>query len=407
MMSGSRVFWQGSSVSELRLPVFDERERTDASPASHEESSFTFLNRIAGDFWHHARQLIENWCSHLPTQVAYADMRGRLRSRNDSQFNSAFLELYLHEALLRSGHTVEIHPHLESTERQPDFYAEKDGVGFYIEAISPGVGKEKASDIARKNRFIDVVNRLDEPDFLLSLRSLTVGRGEPRAARLRTDLRRWLRSIDPDAMSDRENAPRFTWAREDWSAEFSAIPVRKDGRRVDGTERRAIAIYAHEPAEWVNDATTITKALDAKHGEYGALDKPFVIAVGLFIQDTDRWHSTNAFYGPERIILSDGEDARSVRQGDGYFGAPQNWQHTNVSGVLLVNQLQPYHVHKAETTLWVHPGSSLPISPFGMPGDTVNLDGNQVTTTSGAIPANELFGLPPEWPPGDPWPSKG
>lgn len=208
-------------------------------------------------------------------------------------------------------------------------------------------------------------------------------------------------------MSDRENAPRFTWAREDWSAEFSAIPVRKDGRRVDGTERRAIAIYAHEPAEWVNDATTITKALDAKHGEYGALDKPFVIAVGLFIQDTDRWHSTNALYGPERIILSDGEDARSVRQGDGYFGAPQNWQHTNVSGVLLVNQLQPYHVHKAETTLWVHPGASLPISPFGMPGDTVNLDGNQVTTTSGAIPANELFGLPPEWPPGDPWPSKG
>lgn len=392
-------------MSEPRRPVFDASERTDTSAASYEESSFAFLNRVAGDFWHHPRQLIEDWCSRLPTATDYADMRGRLRSRNDSQFNSAFLELYLHEALLRSGHTVVIHPHLEHTERQPDFYAEKDGVGFYLEAISPGTGKDKASVNARRNRLIDVVNRLDDPNFFLWMHELTVGKAEPQAARLRTALRRWLRDIDPDTVTDYDDAPRFTWEYEDWSGEFSAHPVRKDARGVDRADRRAIGVYAHEPAAWVNDATTITKALETKRGEYGKLNKPFVIAVGLFIHDSDRWHSTNAFYGHERVTWSDGEDTRSVRQGDGYFGAPPRWQHTDVSGVLLVNQLQPYYVHTAETTLWVHPGASEQIGPFGMPGDTLTLDGNQVTTTPSPLSANELFGLPAEWPPGDPWPA--
>ena len=65
---------------------------------------------------------------------------------------------------------------------------------------------------------------------------------------------------------------------------------------------------------------------------------------------------------------------RDVRQPDGYFGTPPEWANRNVSGVLLVNQLMPYYVQRAETTLWRHPNPvhDLP-DAIGLPGDTLSL----------------------------------
>jgi hypothetical protein len=60
---------------------------------------------------------------------------------------------------------------------------------------------------------------------------------------------------------------------------------------------RSIGFYGHHPVAWLNDAPAIRKALTSKHHDYGDLDAPFLIAVGIYIFDRDRWHSTNALYG--------------------------------------------------------------------------------------------------------------
>jgi len=36
-------------MGESRQPLFDDFQRTNAAPSTHQESSFQFLNRIAGD----------------------------------------------------------------------------------------------------------------------------------------------------------------------------------------------------------------------------------------------------------------------------------------------------------------------------------------------------------------------
>ena len=68
----------------------------------------------------------------------YTDLRQRFRSRDDEQFRSAFLELYLHESLIRAGYAVTIHPTVEGTTAHPDFLVGRDGERLYIEAIAPG-----------------------------------------------------------------------------------------------------------------------------------------------------------------------------------------------------------------------------------------------------------------------------
>ncbi|MFC4138302.1 MULTISPECIES: hypothetical protein [unclassified Microbacterium] len=391
-------------MRDSRPPVFDVRERTNTAPATHEESSFPFLNRVAGEFWEHPRRLIQDWCDRLADDEDYADVRGRLRSGDAHEYSSVMLELYIHELLRRTGHQITVHPKLAHTSRRPDFYAEKNGTGFYVEAVVPGASKQTLSGRARENRFLDVINRLEDLNFTLSLNSLAVGASNPPASKLRGALHAWLRSLDPDAVTDWATAPAFRWENGDWAAEFSALPRKAKPRGQARSHHRAIGVYAHQPAQWVDDAVIIERALKSKHGEYGALDKPFVIAVGLYVHDPDLWHSTNAFYGHERIQWNDGEEASGFRGLDGYFGAPPAWRHTNVSAVLLVNQLQPYHLHHTQATLWRHPGAALPAPPLDGPIDTMTMTDNRLDATAATTPALEFFGLPTPWPPGVPWP---
>lgn len=390
-----------------RPSVFDDRVRTDATPATNEESTFAFLNRVSGAFWEHARALIEDWCSHIADDIEFVETRGRIRSGDNGDYNSAILELYIHEALRRSGHDIVIHPILPHTSRRPDFYAEKDGAGFYIEAIVPGVSKQKKAAQSRKNRLMDVVNRLEAPNFYLWLHELKEGASDPKPANLRHALRTWLKEIDPDTIdtTDLSTTPRLRWEDGDWAAEFSALPVGHEARGRQRPGRRAIAVDGHYPVEWVNDAATIVKALEAKDSEYGRLDRPFIVAVGLSIHDTDRWHATNAFYGHERVMFTDGaDDAQAFRNGDGYFGAPGRWEHTRVSGVLLVNALQPYHLHATDAALWSHPGAEHPLPPLEWPGVRLDVVDGQLVTSEPSSTTLEFFGLPTPWPPGEAFP---
>lgn len=397
-----------SGMGQQRQPLFDDFERTETAPATHQESSYEFLNRIAGDYWEHPRALMQEWLDHMPSNLEYNDLCQRFRSRDDEQFRSAFLELYLHESLVRAGYAVTIHPEVPSTSRRPDFLAQRDDVRFFIEAIAPGSAQPEKAAAQRRAVLFDTVNRMDDANFMLWLDELQEGTSPPASARLRRDLQRWLAQLDPDAPWDPDTAPTRHWEHGGWAVKFRAVPKRPDAR---GTRRndRTIGVYAHTGAELIDDAPAIKKALATKHHEYGDLGAPFIIAVGTYIHDRDRWHSGNAMYGHVAVQISEAPDGsmvtREVRQPDGYFGTPPDWANHNVSGVLLVNQLMPYYVQRAETTLWRHPNPvhELP-DVVGLPGDTLSLADSELIEVPATTKADQFFELPDPWPPGEAWP---
>lgn len=392
-----------------RLPIFDVLKRTDASPAGHGEPIFDFLNRVAGEYWAHPRKLMQTWADHISGSRDYRDMRQRFRSHDDDQFRSAFLELYIHESLMQAGCQVTIHPRLTGTTRRPDFYAERAGSGLYLEAIAPGTSRDAKAAAGRRAVLFDTVDRLGDPNFLLWLSELREGTRPPASARLRENLRSWLSRLNPDDVADLETAPEHLWEHDGWAATFKPIPRRPDAR--ERPPNSAIGVYGHMGASFIDDAPAIRNALAAKHHAYGDdLGAPFVIAVGTYIFDSDRWHAANALYGHEAIQIgqtSEGETiTRSVRQPDGYFGVLGNWQHQNVSGVLLVNQLMPYYFHRAEVTLWQHPDPLRPIPDnLLLTAATINFDGSRLIEKAAPATAAEMFQLPDPWPPGERWPN--
>lgn len=146
--------------------VFSAISRNDPSPASHGDSQFQFLDRVSGPYWDQVRDLIEDWFSRLCSD-AQADVRGRLRSRDDRQFDGAFFELYVHECLLRMGYTVTCHPEPEGSERRPDFLAEKNRSRMYVEARSASTSDVSVGAAARLNTVYQSLDRLDSPNFFL------------------------------------------------------------------------------------------------------------------------------------------------------------------------------------------------------------------------------------------------
>ncbi len=103
--------------------LFSEGERADARPKQHDESNFVFLERRAGPAWARVRDLLEAWLCAFP-RAGRDDLAGRLRGI-DREFRGAFLELYCHQMLLRSGWDVELHPDVAGTSHHPDFEASR------------------------------------------------------------------------------------------------------------------------------------------------------------------------------------------------------------------------------------------------------------------------------------------
>jgi hypothetical protein len=79
-------------AAQVPESLFDDLRRTDDRPALFDEPTFRFLNRRAGPSWQRVRDLLDEWFSRVPGQEARADLRGRLQSRTEVDFRSAFFE---------------------------------------------------------------------------------------------------------------------------------------------------------------------------------------------------------------------------------------------------------------------------------------------------------------------------
>src|SRR5262245_33435469 len=109
-------------VFGLHTMLFEKMVRMDASPKRYTENSFDHLNRSSRPEYEKMRVLIEEWCGHVPDSERKELIR-RFASGDDNAFHSAFLELYVHELLLVTGHIVTFHPEVSDVSKRPDFLA--------------------------------------------------------------------------------------------------------------------------------------------------------------------------------------------------------------------------------------------------------------------------------------------
>jgi hypothetical protein len=391
-----------SAVKPAPDKLFDDCQRTDASPARDIEPSFNFLNRSAGAFWDNVRSELERWYAEYPD--ASCDLRSRFQDSDEHQHLAAWWELYTYTVFRRLGYEVEVHPPMSASTKNPDFLISRESTSFYVECVTM-FDDASIDNPAGRAWICECTNRAKNPDFMVNLDIGQVGTGQLRVSEVTQPLEEWLATLDADATrADAEtglDGPRFELTVRDWKLHFEAWPVPPERR---GKHRRMIAIYPTPGAVMIKDVAEVRKRLDKKGAKYGSgkLDKPLVIAL-LCWNNVDDDDLIKALFGSTVVEWLPGQphSIKSVRIPDGYWRPGADRRGTRVSAVLFGNTLRQWRVACELPQFWINPWASTPIPqipPFATLA--VDADGNFVcdkATRSGAA----IFGLPPQWPNND------
>lgn len=385
------------------MRLFEVKPRTAMDAALNAETTFGYLDRSARRIMREQRELLETWFARYPREHR-AHLHGRLTSSRQSEQQSAWWELYLHESFVRAGYSVEV------SRRTPDFTIDGPGGRFHVEATARFESPSVQNRERREQALYDALDRADTDSWSIGLELLRTGASSAPASRLRARIERWLATLDLDEVrrngrqSSRNGIPRFPYrifAEGDWAIGAEAYPVepfRDDGRRR--------AVIASGPSEMVQvrNEEPLRDAIARKASECRGLDAPLVIAVLVARQYAHEHQVESALFGidaceydyePSRLCVT---GVRETRMPGGLWspgsGRPE------VAGVLAGVRLDHFSFAKLAPTLWTNPlirRSSLPVAT-SLPwhhrwiDDTGRLQTGPIPTPAG------FFGLDPRWP---------
>ena len=346
-LDDSRSLPESTQTRQLKIMLFAQTIRTDSSPRGYTESAFAHLDRSARDECKAIRMQIENWCARVPESDRNEFIK-RFTSGNDSAFHSAFLELYIHELLLTTGHHVLFHPDVPESTNRPDFRAtDASGHETIVECTVASEESElERAAHARLRTLYDSISQVICEDVFLDLRIFGALASPAPARKWRTQIQRWVDSLDYEsllAMGPSPNdfdLPQLALEHDGLVLEIKPIPKRRQAR---GKGQPVIGIESFEGAI-VTSHLKIRDTIRAKAGRYGNLGCPFVLVVNC----------TGAQAVDDEIHAAMFNDTGLWRIGAKAY--------TRLSAVLAVQHLFPWSIHAAVPVLYHNPHAAFPYS---------------------------------------------
>ncbi|WP_229075029.1 hypothetical protein [Actinoplanes sp. DH11] len=386
------------------MPIFDDFIRKDHTPAKPNEAKYSFLNRSARPHFAEVRRLLTEWVSQYPTSERKSLIRS-MQTLDDHAFESAFWELYLHEAYRRAGYRVTVHPNVPGSSKHPDFLLDKDESRFYLEAVRANVASGSLAERRRLNDVHTVLEGLAADKFVIRFTYDSIGSRPLATTKLRSQLQQWLASLDPHAVAAEYTAdpghhalPRYPFEADGWRLEFTAVPLRPEAFGKGG---RLVCMFGMGRAVGVDNVTPLTRAVDQKANRYGKLDAPLVVAVMANTEYPTRdYEIQQTLYGLSAACPRQASKHPSDLYQDGHWLTRKGWRRGHAPLVITACNLKPWSVAKVQPCLWstLEAGVSIPLQPRWLAPVSVE---TPEPTISVAQPIKDLFGLPDDWLSGD------
>ncbi len=380
------------------MSAFDDMERVDIEPASHLISRADYLNASARPEAAKVRDLVDRLLAQYPENKRDTMVR-RLRSRDDRLHRSASFELLLHGLVISRGFTViEIEPEL-SDGRAPDFLVGAlDGREFFLEAtVAEG---EAGTDRGADRRTREVLQALDQvlsPDFFLSLHCRGVPAQPVRLRRLRDQVQRFIDGLDYKASVAAFQAgrplPQHHFAEHGLTVTVGVIPKNSRGPGGRAVGGRML------PGGIINPERAIQAAVEEKAGRYGALDRPYIIAVNALDTFASGDAAVDALFGTEVAVVTAERGMQCRRNPDGVWMRPGGPAYTRVSAVLSTERLSPWDVGQRRLRLIHNPWAARPILDLPLGVDMQRVVESHLQTDAGLSLAG-ILGLAAGWPEG-------
>lgn len=382
--------------------LFEQMERTSREPRSYSEGEWEYLNRSGRLEAEKTRAFLSYWVAQFPA-AQRDELVSRIKTGDDRCFRSATFELFLF-ALLRSiGCSVTVHPNLQSVNgTHPDFLATSDtGERAYVEAVLASEFSEAETSASRRSDVVlDAIEKIDSPNFFLKV--YTEGRPgtQPNGRKLQSELKRWLSSLDPDAVartvSERGHTllPSREWEHGGWRITFTAIPKKPEER---GRGKRVIAMLS-AGARPIDSWEPIRDAIRKKENHYGELDHPLIVAANVDAIDVDRIDEMEGLFGEEVSLFRVGDPSappRVRRKPNGAWFGPKGPEYTRVSGARLFSDLNLWNIAACSNTLYLNPWGVKALPSFFMAFNHARTKGERMQWIVGT-PLSEVLKIPRE-----------
>lgn len=389
------------------MAVFDFIDRQDSSRPNN-ETTFNFLNRVAGDYWDGVRstvdQLFAGFC-----EESRPDVLGRMRSGDDLDFLGAYWELVLFRALQGHGFTVTCHPEVPGTSKRPDFLAESAKCTFYLEAKALGESRVQRSREAKHSAmYAEIETRVQSTHYYLRIEIDLEGKNQLPHSKLAKWIQRSLDQLDFDEVNAAVSAEGFSAAPElEWCDESSSgwiVTVRPIPKPMPGPDGPVVGAK-HVEARWLDEQSAIREALDEKAHRYGSsLDHPLVVALAIDRVFSDDAAVADALFGSESVRSRLGsETAVASRALDGLLIGPNGARCKRLSAALIGLGVKPWSIPTASLRLWEHPEPNLRLGCRSDSIAHVTIDhADAFTVSEPASGLVEVLDLPTPWPVGEP-----
>jgi len=370
------------------------------------ESSLAWLRRNRGrDGYAEAMERVEQWLGQVPLN-AKDNLKRRLESCNNIEFEGAMLELYLH-TLFRSlpqAPEIDLEPTLRSGSC-PDmrFRWRQHDYSVLVEATVYRPFR-KAEDESFRVR--DMVERAGEhvtvTGFKVRIVEYVPGSNEPGLKRLGALITEFLRGVDRGEFSKRVEEVGFNeamheasqWIEDEKSGwKFHLGPVLCEQQNQNPSSFVCRWGYSDQGA----GPKSLRDKINEKRRQHRCANEPLVVAVcsNEPPDDFDEVIMQMALYGDQGCIFPLHPEREDVTEYQAHNGL---WTRTDypadrVWGVIQTSMCLPWKLPNDHMRLWIHPEKRLNDVIPGWPFDVVKADPDtgRLVSRQGRMTVRELL----------------
>lgn len=342
--------------------LFDNLTKRKVGHKNYSESNYSFLNCAADPWLSEVRNTLESWFKDYPA-ADKTDLAGRFRSDDYLDHIGALTELLVFRLLMRLGAEVTIHPEDGGTHPyKPDFKVKfKNGSTCYVEvATTDGQSKEDRKHESRENVVYDAINRLDSPDYFISVSVVRYNNKQPNAGKMSSFLKSEISKLNyQDVISSYEekqsieSLPHWRCSVDGWEIDFGVIPKKPEFRGLSNKGCIGALSYG---AECVNPQERVRSILEKKAEKLKGVAGPLLIVINQVDCFSDKSSDRQALFGDEAIEINiQTKESRPKRKYNGFWLNTKGPRKCRVGGVLFLQRLVPASIKTANLELYVNP----------------------------------------------------
>ena len=334
------------------MPVFEDIIRINMGPMPSNGNYYEYYNSSARQEIQNIRLRIESWFEEYP-EIGKKDLESRLKGSN-TEFLSAYFELFLYTLFKRMGYDVVLHPDTNKS-THPDFEVSMGReTKIYVEAISILDYKDQKAKDARIDSLIDCIENMKIDYSLRVIQSGTPNDNIP-CKKVKKLISSGIAKIEGESTIKKDSHffPQDigTFEGAGYSLNFSVLP--RSDRNV------SVRFLKLGEADIVELLRTRIKK---KATKYGDLSYPYIIAINYALQQP-------AWEGMIDIALY-GYKTSNMHHGiDGSFS-----QYRGISGAMVFCANPSYPSKEKWCTIWNNPWAKYPLQPSKIPATQRTLD---------------------------------